>query len=257
MICVVVPLALNSPKGTQPRRLRMEVTRRLRPGWVFGRDLLLLSSCLAAAVGSASRRRSSACPSQIQMNCSVNCPSGIIASAERSTVRIMDAKSWANRRTQAIVASFLIYLLLPVPLLALPQDITVRLVDAKSEKPLRKVYVSMFSWKGPWVFNPKDSTPPPKQDFATGITDKEGRVVFHLPEPPPDYVRFLLGPAGDFWDCWEQQDYSTDEILRRGIVAGYKAKCRKLSSQASPQAGEVVIFEIKLTAWEKFVRELP
>ena len=104
---------------------------------------------------------------------------------------------------------------------------------------------------------PQGRYPPPKHDIATGVTDKEGRVVFHLPEPPPEYVRFELVPVGDFWGCWEQQDYSTNEVLRRGIAAGYKAKCEKINSQALPQPGDVVIFEIKLTAWQKFVRELP
>ena len=107
------------------------------------------------------------------------------------------------------------------------------------------------------MFNPEDSTPPPPHDLATGVTDREGRVVFHLPEQTPEYVRFELSPAGDFRGCREQQDFPTDEILQKGVAAGYKAKCRKLNSQALPSAGEVVIFEIKLTAWEMFVRELP
>jgi hypothetical protein len=142
------------------------------------------------------------------------------------------------------------------PLYASSQDITVRLINAKSGKPLGKVPVTMFLWNGPPTFRPDNVT----KDVIVGhkITDADGQAVFHLPQPLPEHVGFLLEPPMDFLGCWHLQDSSPETVLRSGVVADYnESKCGKLRQQASAGPGEIVIFEKKLTVGEQMRRELP
>jgi hypothetical protein len=143
------------------------------------------------------------------------------------------------------------------PLLrASPQDISVRLVDARSGKPLSKVSVEMFSWNGTWTFDPHK--PFPKREELHAITDAEGRAVFHLAEPIPEHVGFLVGGVGDFSGCCCRQNFSPETVLRSGVVADYdESRCGKPKRQVSAEPGEVVILDKKLTLWQKIRRELP
>lgn len=139
---------------------------------------------------------------------------------------------------------------------ASPQDIVVRLVDPRSAKPLSKVSVAMISWSGDLSGRAMMGVEP--HERAQSITDAEGRAVFHLPQPPPEHLGFLLVLSSDFCGCWKRNPFSPETILRSGIVAEYdESKCGKLRTQVSAKPGEVIIFEKKLTWWQQLRRELP
>ena len=149
------------------------------------------------------------------------------------------------------------FLFLVFPLCALAQDITLRLIDAKTGKPLRKVPVTMFSWNGPTAFRPDDI--PKDQLIFHGITDSEGRAIFSLPRPLLAHIGFSVGTPVDFAGCWHiGGDVSPEKVLQSGLVAEYdESRCGKLRTQVSKRPGEVVVVERRLTVGEKIRREIP
>lgn len=158
---------------------------------------------------------------------------------------------WMRQAIAWVALLFLVF-----PLGASAQDITMRLIDAKSGKPLRKVPVTMFAWNGPSTFPPDNV--PKGEVVMHGTTDKEGRAVFHLPQPTPEHIGFSVGTPWDFAGCWRLRDLSPETVLRSGVVAHYNvSQCGKSSVQVSANPGEVVILEKKLTLWEKMRREIP
>lgn len=138
------------------------------------------------------------------------------------------------------------------------QNVTVRLIDAKSGKPLSNVPVAMFAYDGTLMSNPQKKPPYPGHNESS-VTDAEGKAVFRLPQPHTEHIGFsIVSPAVDFAGCWRLPDLSPDAVLQSGVVSGYdEAKCGKLRTHISAQPGEVVIYEKRLTFWQKLRRELP
>jgi hypothetical protein len=135
-------------------------------------------------------------------------------------------------------------------------EFTVRLIDARSGKPLKRVTVRMFAWNGEWSYDPK--RPSVKRTKLNAITDAEGRALFRLSQPLPEHIGFLFLAPDDFAGCCCRQNFSPEEVRQSGVVADYdQSKCGGLKSTASPKPGEIVIFEKKLTKWEKMRREIP
>ena len=141
-----------------------------------------------------------------------------------------------------------------VPLYGSPLTVNLRLMDARSGRPLKGIKVEIFTWVG--EARTKAEGQKTKRVKGQAVTDEDGRTTFQLPEPLPQHMGFLLVPPDDFGGCWGQ-DFSPEEVLRSGTVANFAPKCGKLKWQASAKPGEVVIFEKKLTSWEKMRREIP
>jgi hypothetical protein len=142
-------------------------------------------------------------------------------------------------------------LFLLAPLRASAQDLTIRVIDARSGKPLRRVDVAVVSWNGPPT-SPKDKL------AMDGTTDSEGRVLFRLPQPLRAHIGFEVGDPWDLAGCWHVRGASPEAVLRYGLVADYnESKCGKSKVKVSARPGEVIIVERKLTTWEKMRRELP
>ena len=160
-----------------------------------------------------------------------------------------------NARAGVVIAAMTLWFLMPL-LHASGLDITVRLINARSGKPLREVPVTMFSWNGPATYSPDNI---PKSELAAHTaTDAEGRAVFHSAQPIPQHIGFSVGTPLDFAGCWRLQDSSPETVLHSGVVAAYnEARCGRLKQQVSAKPGEVVIFEKKPTLWEKMRQEIP
>jgi hypothetical protein len=135
------------------------------------------------------------------------------------------------------------------------QDIIVRLIDARSGKPLSKVYVAMSSWNGTFDIH---KPPYPKRETAEGKTDTEGKIVFHFPPPAPEHIGFSVGNPRDFAGCWRLRDFSLDAVIRSGVVAEYnESKCGKKKTEVTAKPGEVVIVEKRLTLGQQMRQEIP
>src|SRR5690242_4979556 len=78
------------------------------------------------------------------------------------------------------------------------EDIALRLLNARSGEPLRQIPVTVFFWNGPTTFRPDNI--PNGEVIAHATTDKEGRAVFHLPQPVPEHMGFSVS-LWDFGGC--------------------------------------------------------
>lgn len=121
-------------------------------------------------------------------------------------------------RTGWATACLALSLFMPSQVSASPQSIVVRLVDPRSAKPLSKVSVAMISWSGDLSGRAMIGVEPHQR--AQTITDAEGRAVFHIPQPPPEHLGFVLEPPMDFSGCWQRSAFTTETVLHSGIVAG-------------------------------------
>jgi hypothetical protein len=137
-----------------------------------------------------------------------------------------------------------------------PQSVvTLKLIDARSGKPLRNAFVGMDAYNGPSPHRFPDYRFPGSGILPT--TSADGRISFRLPEPTPEYIGFGLGYP-NFWGC-SQGLLLVSEILKSGVVATYdERKCGKLKKGgASAKPGEVVIYERVFSRWDWFRQELP
>jgi hypothetical protein len=160
-----------------------------------------------------------------------------------------------KRRIVLLIGGIALWFLV-APLGASAQHITVRLINAKSGKPLREVPVTMFFWNGPPTFRP-DNIPKGEVVVHT-TTDAKGQAVFHMPEAIPEHIGFSIGGPRDFVGCWRQRDLSLEAVIRSGVVADYnESKCGKLRTKVSAEPGEVVIVDKKLTLRDQMRQEIP
>jgi hypothetical protein len=135
-------------------------------------------------------------------------------------------------------------------------QITLRFIDPESGKPLKGIYGDILAGNTDkfdgttktivWNATPKK-------------TDREGKVVFQLPDPVP---RYLLCSADvlDLHGC-SSGVFSAKDVLRTGVVAVFDTKklrwCGKLKTQAAAKPGEIVIFDKRMTVWERMLQEIP
>ena len=134
------------------------------------------------------------------------------------------------------------------------QSITLRLVNAKSGKPLSKTNAEMCTWNGTFDIH---KPPYPERICVAAITDKSGTAVFQLATPPPEHTGFDIGGLRDFAGCWRLPDISPENVLRSGVVAAHSEKCGKLRAPLTTRPGEVVIADRKLKLWENMRTEIP
>jgi hypothetical protein len=103
--------------------------------------------------------------------------------------------------------------------LCLPQQVTVRIINAANGRPLAKQAVSVsFLYDGNY-----DKEVPEKRPATANLkTDSNGEAHFELPEPVP--VHFSAQARLDWsrWKCGCGILGSTDDLLRKGVGGGQR-----------------------------------
>ena len=139
-------------------------------------------------------------------------------------------------------------------------EITVRVIDADTGKPLRGIGVNVDAWDK----NEGRQQPPPpgviqiERNRQIVTTDKEGKGIFHLYNRPGLITLYIF--SSDLRGCSSDRRFSIEEVLRSGLVAGYSSTpkwCGQLKVHATVKPGEVVIFDKKLTKWDRIRQEIP
>lgn len=159
------------------------------------------------------------------------------------------------------------------------QRVTVRFLDPRSGKPIRKMWVGVTQWKDE---PPKEESNVPYILGNTNAqTNRSGEVVFTLSDPPPMFV------SVHSFDLWYSGNLiPTSKVLESGVVFDYsdakpprgywvnkqgqpvmksgslfpdgqkpKKGVSKLKVSAKP--GEIIFVERKITRWQWFLQELP
>jgi hypothetical protein len=131
------------------------------------------------------------------------------------------------------------------PLSFADEAISLRIVDARTGKPIRKVSATLIKWS-------KDGQ---VEQLSTATTNTAGLAVFHLAIPLPDRIGFDFVP--DELKYCSDLAFSTKEILNAGVLG--QNKCQSVGPKLSfgRKAGEITLFAKKVSLSERMRRELP
>jgi hypothetical protein len=123
--------------------------------------------------------------------------------------------------------------------------LSLRIVDAMTGKPIKKVSASVVKWNehGQIVV------------LSQGKSNAEGVIVFHLSEPLPDRIGFDFSP--DELKYCSDLAFSTAEIINVGLLAQNKCQANKTTFSLSRKVGEITLFAKKVSLGERTRKELP
>jgi hypothetical protein len=165
---------------------------------------------------------------------------------------------YAGHVVNRALASTCSVLLVPLTLLTLiaplavrgqtPQIITIRFLDFKSGKPIKKLNVIVTLWNGE---STREEVSGMKNISETRVrTDDHGSLLVKVPGPVPEHISVF---TPDLAQAVTQ--LSPSDVLKAGGVVPFRPGRNK--SDVTAQAGEVVILNHKLTAADRMRQELP
>lgn len=139
-------------------------------------------------------------------------------------------------------------------------DITLRVINAETGRPLKGIGVSVDAWD---KNEGRQQLPPPgviKIDRNRQIvtSDKEGKGTFHLYPDPALITLYIF--SSDLRGCSSERRFPIEEVLRSGVVAGYAGQtkwCGQLRAHATAKPGEIIIFDKRMTVWDRMRQEIP
>jgi hypothetical protein len=118
----------------------------------------------------------------------------------------------------------------------------VRLLDGTDGKPITRFWITLRVPKGD-----------KRANRWVDKTDSKGVVSFPLTDPIPDSISPILG--NEAYLC-SDVTFSTDQILKTGIVPIINARTPASISTAARGPGELVVFAKRVSLWERIKREL-
>jgi hypothetical protein len=123
-----------------------------------------------------------------------------------------------------------------------PDRISVRLFDGTTGKPMAGVPILLGVPAG-------NSNANQLRD----ITDSQGTARFSPSDPIPDQINLILGPDVRLCPSWT---FTTEQILKTGVIADNKCRGTKFEYSGHPTPGELVVFARRVSLWERIRREL-
>ena len=124
---------------------------------------------------------------------------------------------------------------------------TVRIVNAENETPVKNKHVYVFGVSGNAPMKRADKRREPPPDLRL-VTDANGEVGFDLPKPAPDYFFVHAVLSGSHWDCYCGVRVSTEDLLRKGFLLMSAYAKRKPNPKIQPRPGEL-LFVLRPTPW--------
>jgi hypothetical protein len=123
-------------------------------------------------------------------------------------------------------------------------NLTVIVLDGNTGKPIKGVHaLSVISVEG----RPKG---------LNQETNGNGVAVFHLTDSIPERFGFDF-PVEEFGLCSDGMPFSTEQVLKTGIVSRNTCAGARFQYSAPPRPGEVVVFGKRVTLWQRILREIP
>ena len=119
--------------------------------------------------------------------------------------------------------------------------ISVRLIDGTSGKPMAGVEILVDVVPG----GNKN------QNQLRGVTDAQGTVRFNLSHPIPDQIDLVFRRDVAICTSWT---YTTDRILKTGVIADKKCMGKSVEYDGHPTPGELVVFARWVSMGERFWR---
>lgn len=127
----------------------------------------------------------------------------------------------------------LILLLCPV---CFAQSVTVRVINGKNGRALRKqaVSVQFFYEKPPGVSPPLNIE-----------TDSNGEAQFNLPDPIPPHLNVRVTLTSEHWHCACGLMANTETVVHKGVVEIAPEKTKTSTALANPEPGHIDLFVIR------------
>jgi len=123
-----------------------------------------------------------------------------------------------------------------------PDRISVRLFDGTTGKPMAGVPILLGVPTGNRNANQ-----------LRDITDSQGTARFSLSDPIPDQINLIFGVDVVLCPSWT---FTTEQILKTGVVADNKCRGTKFGYSGHPTPGELVVFARRVSLLERIRREL-
>lgn len=131
--------------------------------------------------------------------------------------------------------------------------VTIRVINSKSGKPLKNVFVSLTGPAGGFLKNHDGKV-------VAGTTNKLGEVTLEIPSPVSERlgVSYTGGGTCQLIQCSRAQTYGIAEILKTGMVGINKCSpARKRQYDLVPKPGELIIFAKPYSGWQCAMQEIP
>lgn len=131
-------------------------------------------------------------------------------------------------------------------------EVQVRVLDFRTARPVQHHTVGLLL---------PDSAGEIRTDSVTlfAKTDRQGIAVFLLTKPLPPSLWVLPEHSLADWSCTQTQQFSTPEVLQRGLVGAFENHpfCKNHTT-ISPvmHPGEVLVYLRRLSGWAAFRRFL-
>jgi len=123
--------------------------------------------------------------------------------------------------------------------------LAVRILDAGTHKPLKGVPTGVS------VLSKEDR----RKTVLNATTDADGVAIFHLADPVPE--RFGLVFAPDELRLCSNAEFSTGDVLNKGLVGTNSCSNSKWEYSGPLRAGEIIVFGKTITLWQRILREIP
>jgi hypothetical protein len=129
------------------------------------------------------------------------------------------------------------------------QDIHVRFLDFKSGRPIKQLNITVTAFN---EYGSRGSVAKTSILFRTSLkTDKEGQIIIHVEDPPPNHIRIWA-------DLTESvPDFSPAQVLNSGVVIPYRRDGAASKLRVSANPGEILIINKSVTAWDRMRQEIP
>lgn len=134
-----------------------------------------------------------------------------------------------------------------------PATITVHMINARTGKPIPHKPVRMWLIDGGPPYRLRSSR------YSERTTSDDGTAVFDFRDPqlsgPVPYGVLIHSGMGGYWeDCTpnDRANFELGQVLSSGVSReGDCAKLPKIDNQFHAKPGEVYLFAVHLTLWEK------
>jgi hypothetical protein len=124
----------------------------------------------------------------------------------------------------------------------------VRVLDTRNGKPVKDVWVELqYLDEGRKL-----------KGLSSGQTNPHGLVAFYLPDP--SFETITLESNSESPGLCSETEFLAERILRDGAIGKNTCGCHGFKYSASPEPGELVIFEkhrsLYVTFWEKLFQKV-
>jgi hypothetical protein len=160
----------------------------------------------------------------------------------------------APRRLCGVLRAGLLVAFIAAAPVCWSQEVTVRVVNGKSGKPMKGRGVDLSAQDARLYPRAGGNLGP----FKEGNTGRDGTVRLSVPPPRPSSLFVGVGVPSEVIYCGSTPpSFPLEEVMKSGVISENSCDpSGKIRARFKPEPGEILIFMRKLTFREKWCREM-